>query len=635
MSGEAPKPVPASRGPLPSLQAHLPKDWWRTLFTATYLKTDGDVVENDENTRNEVDFLLAATGLKPGDKLLDLCCGQGRHTIELARRGYRELTGIDRSRYLIRLARKRAAAVGARIRFCEGDARRIRVDRGSLDGVFVMGNSFGYCDREQEDMDVLLAIHRSLKAGGIVALDLTDGAWLRENFQTRSWEWIGKSELVARERELGTNGNRLVCREIIVSAEKGVVRDQFYAERLYTVGRIEDLLHQAGFEKVVHHGEQQCGSDRNQDLGMMANRMFITARSVPAGRRQKQRALAVSVILGDSTLPDPVKRDQRFNPEDADALDRLKAALAEIDGYEFAFLERHASLLENLQNRPPGLVLNFCDEGFRNFPTMELHVPALLEMLGLPYTGSGPACLAACYDKRLVHQLAAGLAIPTPWELICPPGGAVDWDQVPLPALVKPNFGDGGFGINAGSLARSGPEVAASAARLVRQCPGQPFLIQEFLPGAEYTVTLLGNPGMGLASLPIIEADFSRLPADHPPILGYESKFLPDSPYWSDIIFRPAQLDGAERDQLERSARELFERLQCRDYARFDFRRGSDGVIRLLEVNPNPGWCWDGKMNLAANAAGLSYPALLRRLLETARARISAHSQRQPQASTL
>ncbi|MBP9891889.1 MAG: class I SAM-dependent methyltransferase, partial [Planctomycetes bacterium] len=103
MAKKSPAPQAArTLGPIPDLERHLPSDWWRTLFTSLYLKTDGDVVENDQNTVKEVDLLIKATGLEPNDKILDLCCGQGRHSLELARRGYRHVTGVDRSRYLIR-----------------------------------------------------------------------------------------------------------------------------------------------------------------------------------------------------------------------------------------------------------------------------------------------------------------------------------------------------------------------------------------------------------------------------------------------------------------------------------------------------------------------------------------------------
>ena len=89
------------------------------------------------------------------------------------------------------------------------------------------------------------------------------------------------------------------------------------------------------------------------------------------------------------------------------------------------------------------------------------------------------------------------------------------------------------------------------------------------------------------------------------------SKWIPDSPYWSQISYREARLDEETRRKIIDYANILFERLGCRDYARFDFRADAEGEIRLLEVNPNPGWCWDGKLNLMAEMAGLRYSDLL------------------------
>src|SRR5512145_3196364 len=142
-------------GPVADLEAHLPEEWWRKLFNALYVKTDGDVVENLENTRREVDFIVSAAAVQPHSHILDLCCGQGRHCLELARRGFRKLVGVDRSRYLIRLARKRARAEGLAVSFHEGDARRFRVNAGSFSCVAMLGNSFGYFDREEDDSKVL------------------------------------------------------------------------------------------------------------------------------------------------------------------------------------------------------------------------------------------------------------------------------------------------------------------------------------------------------------------------------------------------------------------------------------------------------------------------------------------------
>ena len=146
-SSQDKSPTQRTLGPLPDLERHLPVDWWRTLFNAVYLDTDGDVVENSEITKHEVDRIISALDLKQNDHILDLCCGQGRHTIELAKRGYNFLTGIDRSGYLIRLARRRAKAAFLKIQFKEGDARHFSLASNSQDSVIMMGNSFGYFDK--------------------------------------------------------------------------------------------------------------------------------------------------------------------------------------------------------------------------------------------------------------------------------------------------------------------------------------------------------------------------------------------------------------------------------------------------------------------------------------------------------
>src|SRR5690348_6319554 len=73
-------------GPVSDLERHLPTDWWRTLFNSLYLETDGDVVENDRNTEQEIELLVRSAGLEPNDRILDLCCGQGRHVLELNRK---------------------------------------------------------------------------------------------------------------------------------------------------------------------------------------------------------------------------------------------------------------------------------------------------------------------------------------------------------------------------------------------------------------------------------------------------------------------------------------------------------------------------------------------------------------------
>ena len=607
---------PATLGPVQDLERHLPAEWWRGLFNAVYLKTDGDVVEDPAATAREVDAVIAAAGLEPGQAILDVCCGQGRHLLELAARGFADLTGVDRSRYLVRLARRRAKAAGAKVAFREGDARRFRIPPGGYDRVLILGNSFGYFERADDDRAVLARVLAALKPGGRLALELTDGRWLAERFERRSWEWIDQDQLVCRERTLSAGGDRLVCREVVVHAERGVIADQFYAERLFTPEALDDLLRDAGFEHVRRHGALEATTARG-DAGMMARRLLVTADAPrrPAAARPAG-VKRVTVLLGDPRLPDPVKLDGQFNPEDLEIVANLKEALAAVPGYEFEYRDDHAAMIQSLVADPPEFVFNLCDEGHRNDALRELHVPALLEMLEIPYTGGPPACLAVCYDKATVRAAARDLDIPVPEQTILEFDDQAAHLPTTFPALLKPARGDGSIGITAQSVVRSPAELLAAADRIRRDWPGRAILVQEFLTGPEYTVGAIGNPGVGLHVLPILGVDYSRLPEGLPPILGYESKWEFDSPYCTALDYHAASVPEEVRRALVDHTLRLFERLDCRDYARMDFRCGADGVPRLLEVNPNPGWVKDGKLNLMAGFEGLSYPDLLRMILE-------------------
>lgn len=616
---------PRTIGPVADLEHHLPTEWWKELFDSLYLRTDGDVVENEANTVAEIDALIENTGIKPADRILDLCCGQGRHCLELARRGFKHITGIDRSRYLIRLARKRARKLGYDIAFREGDARKLRLPDDSLDCVIIMGNSFGYFDVEEADARVLLEIRDVLRSGGTLALDLTDGDWMREHFEPRSWEWIDQNYFVCRERSLAADGQRLISREVVVHAERGVIADQFYAERLYSRERILSLLRQVGFENTRFHDNLRAESDRNQDLGMMGNRIFISThapRKVTVQPTRGRKLTDVTVLLGDPRLPDPVKKGGVFNAEDMETITRLKDSLAEVSGYRFRYLDNHSVMIEDLTKNPPAFVFNLCDEGYNNDAFKELHVPAILEMLSIPYTGAGPACLAHCYDKALVRAVAENLDIPVPLETYVKPEDQSATLPSIFPAILKPNFGDSSIGITQNAVVRTPAELIAYLSKLHETLPNRPILVQEFLSGNEFSVSMIGNPEHGLRALPVLEVDYSGLEQSLPRILGYESKWLPDSPYWTQIQYKETDLPERQQRLMADYSSRLFERLGCRDYARFDFRADAEGNIKLLEVNPNPGWCWDGKLNLMAEFAGMRYGELLQAILDAAAERI-------------
>ena len=338
----------------------------------------------------------------------------------------------------------------------------------------------------------------------------------------------------------------------------------------------------------------------------------------------------LTILLGDPTLPDATKRTGRFEAEDLDCIERMRTALAAQSRWTPQLLQNHSGLLEQLREERPAFVLNFCDTGYRNQATRELHVAALLDLLEIPYSGATPAAMATCYDKGLVTATARAIGIPTPRErYFARPADAMG-ARLPLPALIKPTHGDGSVGITQRAVVHTQKEARAYLAWLAETLPGRSVLVQEYLPGPEYSVGLIGNPDAGLHALPLLEVDFSALPAAAPPILCFESKTDPDSPYWTDIRFRPARLAPLAAESLADYSRRLFDRLGLRDYGRFDFRTDARGTVRLMEVNPNPAWGYDGKLALMAGLAGESYADLLSRIVDTALNRVHTKAAQPP-----
>lgn len=632
-----------ARGPVERLEEHVPDDWWRTLFGETYLLTDADVL-GDENTRAEADAAVAALGLAPEQRVLDLCCGQGRHALELVRRDFRHVCGLDQSAHLIGEAKAAAAREELAVDFREGDARELPYADDAFDAVLLMGNSFGYFAAAADDRAMLGEVRRVLRDGGRVLLDLTDAAHLRARYEPRSWEWIDEDHFACRERTL--DGDRLVTREVVTHVGRGVIADQFYAERLYDRADLHRLLRAGGFSNVAIGPAPETASTRGQDLGMMAHRLFVSARAGRAltengdaasarwnGREVPEEAsgedrLRVPVLLGDPRLPDETKLGGVFDEDDFEVVGRLKDALATLDGYAFSYHDDHGTLEEELRalRGKADFVFNLCDEGFGNDPRQELHVPALLERLGLPYTGAGPQCLACCYDKSLVRGAAREIGVAVAEGRYLEPGAPVpETLDLDFPVIVKPNTGDNSKGITQDSVAKRPEDLPRAVAAVRAQVgPERALLIEAFLPGKDLTVGLVGSAGDegGLTVLPIVEESYAHLPAGLPRLCGYEAKWLPDSPYWMGNAEAPqAELPAETHATLQRDSRRLFARLGCRDYARLDWRLDAEGRPRLLEVNPNPGWCWDGHLAAQAALDGTDYAGLLGRLLRSAACR--------------
>jgi D-alanine-D-alanine ligase len=616
-------------GPVDNLEMHLRPDWWRRIFNSMYLRTDADVVDDKEITKTEVDVFTSVLKLPTDCNILDLACGQGRHSLELARRGFSNISGLDRSHYLIRKAKSASQQEGLKITFKEGDARKLPFPADSFDAVMILGNSFGYFESNEDDVMVLKEVFRVLKPGGIFLIDVADGSYLRDHFQPRSWEWIDKKYFVCRERSLATDNERLISREVITHAEKGIVVDQFYAERLYSSDMLTEIFTKAGYRNITFHDTIEGISRRNQDLGMMERRIIMTARVIKEWTPVKAKRIEeknVVVLMGDPARPDNVKPSRIFDEDDFITIEKLKNALSNLAGIKFTYLNAHNTLLNDLLRNKHKIdyVFNLCDEGFNNEARKELHIPAFLELYDFNYTGSGPRCLAYCYDKSLIRGVAREIGVPVAEAFFVKSEDNVFDLQIDFPVIAKPNFADSSFGITQRNVAGSIEELNDAILKIRHDFGYESsILVEEFLTGKEISVGIIGNPPESYTVLPVIEEDYSLLPPDLPKICGYEAKWEPDSPYFNLLRSIPADLPEDLEKQIIENCVKLFTRLECRDYTRFDFRLDSSGVPKLLEVNPNPGWCWDGHMAKMCALANISYPRFLEMILQAAEQRIS------------
>lgn len=328
----------------------------------------------------------------------------------------------------------------------------------------------------------------------------------------------------------------------------------------------------------------------------------------------------VAILLGDPRQQDHVKPGSSFGTEDAEEVRILKETLTTLTEYNFTYLDNHKTLMDDLRHHRPDFLMNFCDNGFNNDPRKELHVPALLEMLDIPYSGAGPDCLLLSYDKRLVNKMADEAGVPVPAEILFDGDFSVLRNWHSFPAMVKPAAADNSVGITEKSVVHNQQELQAQILHLMNDLHIENILVQEFLPGTEYRVTAIGNPQHSYHYLPTFEWDYSRLPENVPHILTYDSKFDIAGPY-DHLKTHHSQLTPALEKEIYTYSEKLFACLRARDCAKIDYRLDKNGQLKLIEFNPNPSWDASAYINQEDIDKGYYYRDVLRLLIETGQLR--------------
>jgi D-alanine-D-alanine ligase len=275
-----------------------------------------------------------------------------------------------------------------------------------------------------------------------------------------------------------------------------------------------------------------------------------------------------------------------------------------------------AELCARLRATRPDVVLNLC-ESLRGDARLEAAVAALLELLALPFTGSSSKTLAVALDKPVGKAVLREHGVATPDSFVAE-GPGFERKPLPFPVIVKPSREDGSHGISTASVCRDEQSLRARVAFVVSTYK-QPALVEEFVEGREINVSLLAAPGGGAIALPLAEIDFGAFPAGQPRLVTFEAKWVEGSPeYRGTPVVAARGLDAATERRIVASSLSAWHALGLAGYGRVDLRLCERRGPLVLEVNPNPDLSRDAGFAKAASRAGISYPELLRRIVEGA-----------------
>ena len=302
------------------------------------------------------------------------------------------------------------------------------------------------------------------------------------------------------------------------------------------------------------------------------------------------------------------RKDEEAEYDPPTTIQAVREAIAAA-GHEVIDLEATTELPNVLAATPVDVVFNMA-EGIKG-RNREAVVPALLELLDIPYSGSDPTALSIALDKAIAKRIVRQHGILTPNFMTLTTGKERLPRDLKFPLIVKPNAEGSSKGVHRTSVVDTEAELREAAREMIAKYD-QPALVEDYIAGREFTVGLLGERRPKV--LPPMEVVF--LAKEAHPVYSFEYKQDWSSKIRYDV---PAQLEPGQLKALERAARECFIALGCRDVARVDFRMDLQGRVYFLECNPlpglTPGW---SDLVLIAKAAGLEYPALISEILSGA-----------------
>jgi D-alanine-D-alanine ligase len=339
------------------------------------------------------------------------------------------------------------------------------------------------------------------------------------------------------------------------------------------------------------------------------------------------------LIVFDAVSEDAVPRhsvSDEANPhysaaeiiKDAEVIEKSVKSL----GYSTALCDLRGTL-KNLagvvRKEKPDLIFNLA-ESLGEDAMGEIRVACFFELLEAPYTGSAPYALASALNKARAKEILNFHKIPTPKYFLVQKTSEIGGGELRLPLIIKPAREDGSIGINERSLVKNREDFVSGVQRIFREF-NPPALVEEFIAGKEIHLAIFGNKNPEI--MPIVEIDFSGLPAGYPRILTYDAKWRTEhAAYRGTPIICPAKINPALEKEIKNLALRVYRIFECRDYARIDFRLDEANRPFVLEVNPNPDISFDNSgFCKAAEAAGMDYTAIIKKIIDSAFERYRGH----------
>jgi D-alanine-D-alanine ligase len=297
-----------------------------------------------------------------------------------------------------------------------------------------------------------------------------------------------------------------------------------------------------------------------------------------------------------------------------ETINAVKAAIETL--HNVTLVEADENAFEKLREIKPDIVFNIA-EGFNGL-SREAQVPAILDMLQIPYTGSDPLTLSICLDKARTKEILFYHKIPNAKFLLIERIEQTDNMDFNYPLMVKPVSEGSSKGIFTSSFAKNSSELKIEVKRILDEY-NQPALVEEFLPGREFTVAIIGNDNEAEV-LPIVEIRYNDFPEDFIPIYSYEAKWILDTKEDPLEVFScPAKIDKSLEEKIKSIALRTYNILRCRDWSRIDVRLDKNGEPNIIEINPLPGILPNPEENScfpkAARAAGLDYNKMINKVL--------------------